>query len=254
MLKAILIDDEKNSRDALQKKIQAHCSHIHIVAVCSNGMEGIAAIQQYKPQLVFLDIEMPHMNGFTMLEQVEEKNFELIFTTAYNQYAINAIRYGAFDYLVKPVDTAELVAVVKRATEKTQQQHTGERLNLLLEHLQQPGGGTPKKIAVSTHEGLELVPIETIVYLEAVGNYTQLYFTQQKPLLASKTLKEFEDLLHNAGFFRIHNASLVNLLFVKKYIRGEGGQVQLTNNVVLDVARRRKEELLEQLMKIAPKI
>jgi len=254
MLKAILIDDEKNSRDALQKKLQSHCSEVNIVAVCSNGMEGIVAIKTHQPDIVFLDIEMPHMNGFTMLEQLPEKNFVIVFTTAYNQYAINAIRYGAFDYLVKPVDVQELTAVVKRVVEKKSGQHTSERLTILLEQLQQPATAKPTKIAVATQEGLELVSVENIVYLEAIGNYTQLHFTAQKPLMASKTLKEFEDLLQNAGFFRIHNASLVNLVFVKKYIKGDGGQVLLTNNIMLDVARRRKEELLEALMKIASKI
>lgn len=254
MLTAILIDDEKNSREALQKKLQSCCSNVQVVAVCSNGLEGISAIRQYQPQLVFLDIEMPHMNGFAMLEQLEQKNFELVFTTAYNQYAINAIRYGAFDYLVKPVDAAELMAVVNKAAEKKAQEYTGERLNLLLNHLQQSSVSSPKKIAVATQEGLELVPIDSIIYLEAIGNYTQLHFGQQKPLIASKTLKDFEDLLQHAGFFRIHNASLVNLVYVKKYIKGDGGQVQLTNNLVLDVARRRKDELLEKLMQLASRI
>jgi two-component system LytT family response regulator len=254
MITAILIDDEKNSRDALQKKLQAHCPDIKIVAVCNNGIEGIAAINAHHPSVIFLDIEMPHMNGFTMLEQLEEKDFAIIFTTAYNQYAINAIRYGAFDYLVKPVDVNELKAVVKRVAEIKQQHNTTERLNILLNQLQQPSTAKPQKIAVATHEGLELVPVDSILYMEAEGNYTHLYFTDQKPLLASKTLKEFEDLLEGAGFFRIHNASLVNLVFVKKYIKGDGGQVQLINNVILDVARRRKEELLEALMKLAPKI
>ncbi|HOZ78999.1 MAG TPA: LytTR family DNA-binding domain-containing protein [Ferruginibacter sp.] len=254
MLTAILIDDEKNSRDALQKKLQAHCPEIKIVALCNNGIEGIAAIKEHHPAVIFLDIEMPHMNGFTMLEQLTERDFAIVFTTAYNQYAINAIRYGAFDYLVKPVDVNELKVVVKRVSEIKQQHNTTERLNILLTQLQQPAMNKPQKIAVATHEGLELVPVDAILYMEAEGNYTHLYFTGQKPLLASKTLKEFEDLLEGAGFFRIHNASLVNLVYVKKYIKGDGGQVQLTNNVVLDVARRRKEELLDALMKIAPKI
>lgn len=254
MLTAILIDDEKNSRDALQKKLQSHCPEIKIAAVCNNGIEGIAAIKQNRPDIVFLDIEMPHMNGFTMLEQLNEKYFDIIFTTAYNQYAINAIRCGAFDYLVKPVDINELKAVVKRVAEKKQHSTITERLNILLDQLQQPSATKPKKIAVATHEGLELVAVDVIIYMEAEGNYTRLYFTEQKPLLASKTLKEFEDLLDGTGFFRIHNASLVNLLYVKKYIKGDGGQVQLTNNTVLDVARRRKEELLEALARMAPKI
>jgi two-component system LytT family response regulator len=116
------------------------------------------------------------------------------------------------------------------------------------------GSGAPQKIAVATQEGLEIVTVENIIYMEAVGNYTQLYFINGKPLLASKTLKEFEEMLQHAGFFRIHNASLVNVVYIKKYIKGDGGQVILSNGTVLDVARRRKEELVEMLVKIAPKI
>ncbi|WP_462254902.1 LytR/AlgR family response regulator transcription factor [Ferruginibacter sp.] len=254
MLNAILIDDEKNNRDALRKKIEANCTQINIVAECSNGIEGIAAIQLHQPQVIFLDIEMPHMNGFTMLEQLPGKNFEIVFTTAYNQYAINAIRLGAFDYLVKPVDVTELLAVTNRLVEKKQTINNDDRLQILLDQLTNGNKLQPQKIAVATQEGLELVTIKHIVYMEAIGNYTQIHFTTGKPLLASKTLKDFEDLLQGAGFFRIHNASLVNMLFVKKYIKGDGGQVQLTNEIILDVARRRKDELIELLMKIAPKV
>ncbi len=252
MFTTILIDDEANSRAALSKKIAASCPQLHIAAECSNGLEGIEAIKKHQPEIVFLDIEMPHMNGFTMLENIAVKNFELVFTTAYNQYAINAIRLGAFDYLVKPVDVTELKAVVNRFTEKKQTATTSERLQLLLTQLS--GSGAPQKIAVATQEGLEIVTVENIIYMEAVGNYTQLYFINGKPLLASKTLKEFEEMLQHAGFFRIHNASLVNVVYIKKYIKGDGGQVILSNGTVLDVARRRKEELVEMLVKIAPKI
>jgi two-component system, LytTR family, response regulator len=254
MLTAILIDDETNSRAALRKKIAASCPNLLIVQECNNGLEGITAIQQYKPHIVFLDIEMPHMNGFSMIEQLKEKNFDLVFTTAYNQYAINAIRMGAFDYLVKPVDVSELVAVVARITQKKQTQQNDERLQILLHEIKDNNGAAPKKIAVATQEGLEILSIDTVVYMEAVGNYTQIYFTVGKPLLASKTLKDFEEILQNAGFFRIHNASLVNVAFIKKYIRGDGGQVILLNDTILDVARRRKEELVEMLIKMAPKI
>ena len=254
MLQAILIDDEKNNRDALRKKLAANCSSITIVAECSNGIEGIAAIKTHQPDIIFLDIEMPHMNGFTMLEQLPDKNFEIIFTTAYNQYAINAIRFGAFDYLVKPVDVAELVAVTQRISAKKQDHNKTERLNIILEQLTAGNKIIPQKIAVATQEGLEIVPIASIIHMEAVGNYTQIYFTSGKPLLASKTLKDFEDLLQGSGFFRIHNASLVNMVFVKKYIKGDGGQIQLTNDFILDVARRRKDELMEMLIKIAPKV
>lgn len=254
MLKAILIDDEKNNRDALRKKIETNCTGINIVAEAGNGIEGIAAIEKFKPEVVFLDIEMPHMNGLTMLEQVPEKNFEIIFTTAYNQYAINAIRLGAFDYLVKPVDVTELVVVTNRLMEKRQRITQKEQFNILLHRLADGNNRQPQKIAIATMEGMEIVLVENIVYMEAAGNYTQIYFNTGKPMIASKTLKDFEDLLEGSGFFRIHNASLINLVFVKKYIKGDGGQVLLSNGTVLDVARRRKEELIEMLLKIAPKV
>lgn len=254
MLKAILIDDEKNNREALRKKIETNCAGINIVAEAGNGVEGIAAIEKFKPEVVFLDIEMPHMNGLTMLEQLPEKNFEIIFTTAYNQYAINAIRLGAFDYLVKPVDVTELVVVTNRLMEKRQSITQKEQFNILLHRLADGNNRQPQKIAIATMEGMEIVLVENIVYMEAAGNYTQIYFNSGKPMIASKTLKDFEDLLQGSGFFRIHNASLINLVFVKKYIKGDGGQVLLSNGSVLDVARRRKEELIEMLLKIAPKV
>ncbi len=253
MIQAILIDDEKNNRAALRKKIEAHCPTITIVAECTNGVEGIAAIAQYNPKVIFLDIEMPIMNGFTMLENLPQKEFEIIFTTAYNQYAINAIRFGAFDYLVKPVDVVELIAVVNRLSFKSEIRNT-DRLAILSNQLQKQQNKGPQRIAIATHQGLEIISTDSILYLEAVGNYTQIHFVQDKPLTASKTLKEFEDLLQNIGFFRIHNASLINLNFVKKYIKGDGGQIQLTSNIVLDVARRRKEELLQLLANIATKV
>jgi two-component system, LytTR family, response regulator len=253
MIQAILIDDEKNNRAALRKKIETHCPTITIVAECTNGVEGIAAITQHNPNVIFLDIEMPIMNGFTMLEALPKKDFEIIFTTAYNQYAINAIRFGAFDYLVKPVDVAELIAVVNKLSFKSKTQNT-ERLSILSNQLQKKENSIPQKIAIATHQGLEIISTDSILYLEAIGNYTQIHFVEGKPLTASKTLKEFEDLLQNIGFFRIHNASLINVSCVKKYIKGDGGQIQLTNNIVLDVARRRKEELLLLLANIATRV
>ncbi|MBL7747025.1 MAG: response regulator transcription factor [Chitinophagaceae bacterium] len=253
MPKAILIDDEKNSRESLRKKIETHCPQLSILAECSNGQEGLQAIQQYQPDIVFLDIEMPHMNGFTMLQHLPERNFELIFTTAFNQYAINAIRYSAMDYLVKPVDVTELVNAVQRISEKKKTAINEKQLEILAGYLSQQKQG-PDKIAVSVATGLEIIDIASIIYLEATGNYTNLYIEDSKPLLSSKTLKEFEDILPPALFCRIHNASLVNVSFIKKYNRGEGGQVVLANGTILDVARRRKDELLQLIQKLATRI
>jgi two-component system, LytTR family, response regulator len=252
MITAILIEDEKNSRESLRKKLQAHCPQVQIVAECVNGLEGLEAIERLHPQLVFLDIEMPHMNGFTMLQQISEKNFGLVFTTAYNQYAINAIRHSALDYLVKPVEVTELVNAVLRFEQAQSAGPQQGQLDMLHQLLQQKN--QPEKIAVATGTGLEIIDMDNILYLEAVGNYTNIHIREGKPLLASKTLKEFEDILPADRFFRIHNASLVNLAAIKKYNKGEGGQVVLYNGLLLDVARRRKEELLEMLLRLSKKV
>lgn len=253
MIKAILIDDEKNSRESLRKKITAHCPGTEVVAECANGLEGLEAIRQYQPDLVFLDIEMPHMNGFTMLQQLPERNFEIIFTTAFNQYAINAIRYSALDYLVKPVEVAELVQAVDRVRLQQHRRDTGRQLEILTGYLNQQQKG-PEKIAVSVSTGLEIINVTDIIYLEATGNYTHIHLKDEKPLLASRTLKDFEDILPPSHFYRIHNAILVNVSYVKKYNRGDNGQVVLTNGVLLDVARRRKDELLQMIQRLAIKI
>jgi two-component system, LytTR family, response regulator len=252
MIKAILIDDEKNSRESLHKKLHAHCPGVQVLAECANGQEGLVAIEQHKPDIVFLDIEMPHMNGFTMLQQLPQKNFALIFTTAYNQYAINAIRHSAIDYLVKPVEVTELVNAVARAAEQKKEHIQKGQLEILDQLLAKQQ--TPAKMAVATSTGLEIIEIEKILYLEATNNYTYIHTTGEKPLLASKTLKDFEDILPPALFFRIHNASLVNLAAIKKYNKGEGGQVTLINGTLLDVARRRKDELLRLLLQLSKKV
>jgi len=252
MIKAILIDDEKNSRESLRKKLQVHCPNVQVIAECANGLEGIAAIEAHQPDVVFLDIEMPHMNGFTMLQQLPQKNFALIFTTAYNQYAINAIRHSALDYLVKPVEVTELVNAVAKVTEQQRQPIQSAQLSILEQLIAKETA--PARIAVATQSGLEIIYISNIIYLEATGNYTYIYLSDEKPLLASKTLKEFEDILPTDQFFRIHNASLVNVSAIKKYNKGEGGQVVLTNGTLLDVARRRKEELMQLLLRVSRKI
>lgn len=252
MITAILIDDEKNSRESLRKKLQAHCPQVQVLAECANGAEGLEAIERLRPQLVFLDIEMPHMNGFTMLQQLTDKNFGLIFTTAYNQYAINAIRHSALDYLVKPVEVTELTAAVNRYAAQRQAQVQQPQLDILSRLLSREQ--EPASIAVATHAGLEIIAMADILYLEATGNYTNIHLSGGKPLLASKTLKEFEDILPATQFFRIHNASLVNISAIKKYNKGEGGQVVLHNGTLLDVARRRKEELLELLLRVSRKV
>ncbi|MBL0133971.1 MAG: response regulator transcription factor [Chitinophagaceae bacterium] len=253
MIRTILIDDERNSRESLRKKILQYCPEIVIQGEYANGLEGLDAIGKETPDLVFLDIEMPLMNGFSMLSELPVRGFDVIFTTAFNQYAIDAIRFSALDYLVKPVDVQDLVAAVKRVKEKSVNSNAFSQLELLQQFIGQKNS-VPEKIAVATSNGFEILEIRNMLFLEAEGNYTRIHLVNAKPLVASKTLKEFEEILPSSVFCRIHNASLVNISFIVKYNKGEGGQVVLTNGTVLDVARRRKDELLQLIASFAKKV
>lgn len=242
MLKAIIIDDEKKGRMALKQKLQDYCPKVIVVGEAENGNTGIELINQYEPDIVFLDIEMPRMDGFEMLHQLPENNFNLIFTTAYDQYAIKAIRYAAFDYLLKPIDIEELQATISRITPLTKSQTTG-KLDTLEQNLQSKTGF--KKIAIPTLDGLLFFNADDIINLEANSNYTILHFTNHPKLTASKTLKDFEELLTDKIFFRPHHSHIINLNYIKRYIRGDGGQIEMQNGQIVIVSRRKKEEFLK---------
>ncbi len=240
---AILIDDELNGRIALRQKLLDYCPDIEIVGEAESGRKGLELIMQLNPQIVFLDIEMPGMDGFEMLIEIPLKNFHLVFTTAYDQYAIKAIKYAAFDYLLKPVDIDELVATIDRLKTIPIPDHTGKKLETLEQNLL----SKPflNKIAIPSQDGLLFFDINHIVHLEAQSNYTDIYFDDHPKLLASRTLKDFEDILPTDLFFRLHNSHIINLQFIKKYIRGDGGQVELKNGTHVLVSRRKKEEFLK---------
>ncbi|HEV7621565.1 MAG TPA: LytTR family DNA-binding domain-containing protein [Flavisolibacter sp.] len=248
MLTAILIDDEKSSLNSLKQKITDHCRQIKIIAVCNDPAYGIEAIEEMKPDIVFLDIEMPLINGFTLLQKLNYKNFELIFVTAYDHYAIKAIRYSALDYLVKPVEIEDLKNAVNRAELKRNSQLPNNQIELLLENMVNEKLKF-KRIAISTKEGLQFINIDSIIYLEASVNYTKFYLNNNIKYTVSKTMKEFQDMLPSETFIRIHNSYIINKNYVEKYIRGEGGQVILSNSAVLDVAKRKKAEFLKALGK-----
>ncbi len=246
MLQAILIDDEQSSLNSLKQKILQNCPEIKIMAACDDPQEGLKAIDTLQPDLVFLDIEMPVINGFTLLQQLTYKNFELIFVTAYDHYAIKAIRYSALDYLVKPVEIDDLKNAVNRAIEKMNQSAPNNQLELLLENMISEKLKF-KRIAIPATQGLQFINISDIIFLEARINYTIFYLNHRVKYTVSKTLKEFEDMLPTETFFRIHNSYIINKNFVEKYIRGEGGQVILSNGTMLDVSKRKKAEFLKAI-------
>jgi two-component system LytT family response regulator len=243
LLKAILIDDELNSLQNLQSKLEKYCPVVKILAALQNPVEAVSLIRQQKPDVLFLDIEMPKMNGFRLIEELSDFEGEIIFITAYNHFAIDAIRISAFDYLVKPVSIADLQMAINRLQQQ-RNKHTKERLNILKQSIEE-NKSQENKIAVPTSEGLEFIFIKNIIRIESSTNYSRLYLINKQPLLVTKLLKDFEEVLTPYRFFRVHNCHLINLNYISKYIRGDGGQVMMENGDVVDVSRRKKEEFLE---------
>lgn len=243
LLKAILVDDEWNSLQNLQQKLLEFCPGIKVVATAQKPEEAIFLVRHHNPDVLFLDIEMPRMSGFRMLEEMKEVHAEIIFTTAYNHYAIDAIRISAFDYLVKPISVEDLQNAVNRLT--TQHKRlVQEKLNVLRRSLQE-NKSQEDSIAIPTSEGMEFINIKNIVRIESSSNYSKLYLLDGHTMLVTRLLKDFEEMLTPYRFYRVHHSHVINLSYIKKYIRGEGGQVVMQNGDVIDVARRKKEEFLK---------
>jgi two-component system LytT family response regulator len=243
MITAIIIDDELKGRSALSQKLKDYCPQVEVLAEAENGADGIKLIEKHHPKMVFLDIQMPHMNGFEMLQHVQPQQFHLIFTTAYDQYAIKAIKYAAFDYLLKPIDIEELQTAVQKAEKQDARNSTGERLETLMQTLS--GKNQLQKIAIPTMEGLLFFNLADIIYLQAESNYTTIHFKDHPKLIASRTLGDFEELLPTDIFYRPHNSYLINLNYIKRYIKGDGGQIEMQNGDYVDVSRRKKEEFIK---------
>lgn len=241
-MNAVIIDDEIKGRIALKQKLLDYCPEVNVVGEATNGLEGIEQIKRYKPRIIFLDIEMPRMDGFGMLRNIENKSFHIIFTTAYDQYAIKAIKFAAFDYLLKPVDIDELKSCIKRISEQPASQVAG-KIEILEENLRTVS--QLQKIAIPTLDGLLFFDLSDIIHLDAQSNYTSIHFVDHPRIIASRTLKEFEDMLPASMFFRAHHSHIINLQFIKRYIKGDGGQIELQDGTFIDLARRKKEEFLK---------
>lgn len=247
MINTILIDDEKNALEMLEWQLQNYCPQVQIAALCRNADEGIAAIEKHHPQLVFLDIEMPRKNGFEVVKHFTEPTFHVIFTTAYDQFAIKAFKFSALDYLLKPIDADDLVAAVERYQKREQQHEFSQRLQQFLQQYKQPEL-TTGKIPFATQEGIVFVKPDTIVRAESSSNYTTLYFLDGTKLLLSKTLKEVEEALQPYHFYRVHHSHLINPQQLQRYSKTEGGYIQMSDGSEVPVSRQRKEEVLRALM------
>lgn len=245
MINALIIDDEPYCVEVLATLLQKYCPGVNVLATCASGEEGLKAIGQHKPDLVFLDVEMPHMNGFQMLEALPAVDFDLIFTTSYDQYAIRAIRFSALDYLLKPIDREELQRAVQKAARRTPAPLT-QQLELLLQKINQPATRV-NKVAMPTMEGLQMITVADIISCASDSNYTVLQLRGKQKLVVSRTLKEIEELLEEHSFARVHHSYLANLNEVTRYVRGEGGYLVMSDGSHIDVARSRKDFVVKKL-------
>ncbi len=249
MIRAILIDDESNSLSALRLTLEEHCPEVQVMEACQSPGKGIESILKNKPDLIFLDVEMPEMNGFELLEQIKHQSLSVIFTTAYHHYAINAIRYSALDYLVKPIDPMELLEAIERYKTKKWTNGNNEQFQFLLDQLLQKDH-VLKKVAIPNMEGFKLVNIEDICYCEADDNYTHIHLKNKTKITASRTLKDIQTLFSDYPYFvRIHHSNLININEVTQYVRGEGGYVIMNEGSELAVSRNKKEMLIKYLTK-----
>lgn len=247
MLKAIIIDDEKNSRQALAKLIEVYCPGVKIVAEATNFDEGLEAIKIHKPGLVFLDLEMPDTNGLELFSRLTKIDFEVIITTGHQEYAVKAFKTAALDYLLKPIDVEELEHAVDSVFEKRKESRENKNFDIFINNFK---NNAEQQIALASSEGLTFLKVKEIIYCKGDGAYTYFFIEGGPKITVSKNLKEFEDLLSDKGFFRIHKSYLINLSHMKKYMRGDGGYVIMSNGDSADVSKRKRESFLTQLSKV----
>lgn len=244
-LTAVLIDDEKNAISNLSRLLEMYCKGVVIVGSAENATEGIQMIHQQHPDMVFLDIEMPGGNGFDMLECFTERDFDVIFVTSYNQHAIKAFKYSAVDYLLKPVDIDLLIQAIERIRQRKPQYRNSDSLSGLFQNLQSL---LPCKLGIATLEGKEYLEIEDIVRVEADGSYSVIFLKNGSKHLVSRNIGEYEILLQDQSFLRVHNSHLINIRYVSRYTKQDGGWIILNDHSEIPVSRRRKE-IFETLMR-----
>jgi len=245
MIRSIVIDDEQHCVRSLLSDLQQHCPAIEVVEACSSAKEGMMAIKKLNPDLVFLDVEMPWMNGFEMLEVLGDINFSIIFTTAHDEFAAKAFRISAVDYLLKPIDANDLKAAVQKVEKKMDEGSSVQHISNLLRNMRQ--SSAEQKIALPQREGYEFVDVATIIYCQAEGAYTKIFISEKKPMLISRTLGDVEELLSPEMFQRIHHSTVVNVNYIAQFLRTDGGSVVLKNGEKLSVSKAKKEMLMARL-------
>ena len=246
MIRAIIIDDEPNSVETLQWKIENFTPQLSVIETFSDPVKGLEYLRGNEVDLLFLDIEMPNLSGFDVLEAIDNIQFDVIFTTAYDQYGIQAVKFSALDYLLKPVRNKELIEAVERFVNKGGESNPNMQIASLLQNLKSEAAtGKPDKITLATKESLELVAPAEILYCESDSNYTMVYLADGRKKLISRTLRDFEEMLTPFLFFRTHNSFLVNMNEVREYVKTDGGYIVLKNKQKIPVSKSKRERLME---------
>ena len=242
-LKTIIVDDEPNAVDFINSVINDHCPDLEVVGKAHNVTDGVKKIRELKPDLVFLDVEMPNGTGFDLLAQFPEKEFDVVFITAFNHYAIKAIKFSAVDYILKPLNIAEFIESVRKVIQKRANNPAqgNENFRILMENLK---SAVPSRLAIPTADGMEYLNPKEIVRIEADRSYSWFFLTGNRKILVSKNLKEFQDLLGDRYFFRSHNSHLINLKYVRKFVRKEGGYIEMQDGEQIPISRNRKDLFL----------
>lgn len=246
MIRAIIIEDEKKSRETLNGLLQRYCRNVEVVAEADGYRMGLEMIRQHNPDMIFLDIQMPDGSGFRLLGELEKIDFEIVFTTAFDQYAIKAIRYSALDYLLKPIDPEELVNSIKKVELKKSGSHINKHIRVLLDNIRTPESES-QKIVLSTSDKIHIIEVSRIIRCESDNYYTNFFLNDGKKILISKTLKENEELLSSHNFIRPHKSHLINLDYVKSFNREGGGYIMMKDGSKVPVSRRKREQILEIL-------
>ncbi|QEH42995.1 LytTR family DNA-binding domain-containing protein [Chitinophaga sp. XS-30] len=247
MINAIIIDDEAHCIERLERLLRENCDDtVRLLGSCTTFETGEEAIARLKPELIFLDIQLHDKSGFDLLQKIDLTQARVIFTTAFEQYAITAFKFSATDYLLKPVDREELIRSVQKAGDSMERQQAAMKYEALLHNLK-PGAETAKKICLPTAQGVDFVLTSDIIRCQSSGNYTVFFLNNGQKITVARTLKEYESLLEAHQFFRVHHSHLVNLAYVKKYHRGKGGYVVLADDTEIEVSVRRREAFLERI-------
>ena len=248
-MKAILVDDEPDGIRTLKKMLETHCPNVQVAATCSNATAAKQELESIRPDVVFLDIQMPGKSGLDLLTEIPEKEFEVIFVTAHNEYMLQALQYSAADYLLKPVDEDRLIEAVQRV-ETRMQAEKKEWTETLMHNLNKAGSPSEMRLCLPTLKGFIVVKLDDIIYCEAERSYTIFHLDGKRTVMVSKSLIEYDNLLQDTQFIRIHKSFLINLHHVKEYQRGEGGMVIMTDNAEIEVSRRKKEFFMNRMKEL----